>query len=77
MVYFSRYQQYGAVDGTGKLFDAVTRFPGSAHDARMLRNSNIYQESGQGNILEAPQVNIDGHDIGPYLVGDSAYPHAP
>ena len=45
--YFSHYQQHdmivqGIVDGTGKFIDAVAGFPGSAHDARVLRNSNIY-----------------------------------
>ena len=80
--YFSRYQQHdmivqGAVDGTGKFIDAVGGFPGSAHDARVLRNSNIYQEAEQGNILQALRVDIDGNDIGPYLVGDSAYPLTP
>ena len=58
----------GIVDGTGKSIDAVARFPGSAHDARVLRNSNIYQEAEQGNILQAPWVGIDGNDIGLYLL---------
>ena len=76
--YFSRYQQHdmivqGVVDGTGKFIDAVAGFP----DARVLRNSNIYQEAEQGNILQALRVDIDGNDIGPYLVGDSAYPLTP
>jgi len=57
--YFSRHQQHdiivqGVVDGTGKFFDTVAIFPGSAHDARVLRNSNIHQEAEQGNILQAP-----------------------
>ena len=80
--YFSRYQQHdmivqGVVNGTGKFIDAVAGFPWSAHDARVLRNSNIYQEAENGNILQAPLVNIDGNDIAPYLVGDSDYPLAP
>ena len=80
--YFSRYQKHdmivqGVVDGTGKFIDAVAGFPGSAHDSRVLRNSFIYDEAEQGNILQAPRVNIDGHEIGPYLVGDSAYPLLP
>lgn len=58
--------------------DSVAGFHGSAHDARVLRNSNIiYQEAENGNILWAPLVNIAGNDIAPYLVGDSAYPLAP
>lgn len=65
--YFNRYQQHdmivqGVVNGTGKFIDAVAGFPGSAHDARVLRNSNIYQEAENGNILQAPLVNIDGND---------------
>ena len=67
----------GVVNGKGKFIDAVARFHGSAHDARVLRNSNIYQEAENGNILQAPLVNIDGNDIDPYLVGDSAHPLAP
>ena len=80
--YFSRYQQHdmivqGVVDGTGKFIDAVCGFPGSAHDARVLRNSNLYDEAERGAILQEPCVNIGGTDIRPYLVGDSAYPQAP
>ena len=44
---------------------------------RVLRNSNIYGEAQQGNILQAPHVDIDGNDKGPYLVGDSAHPPTP
>ena len=45
--YFSRYQQHDfiiqvVVDGRGKFIDAVCGFPGSAHDARVLRNSELY-----------------------------------
>lgn len=66
--YFSRYQQHdmivqGVVNGTGKFIDAVAGFPGSAHDARVLRNSNIYREADNGNILQAPLVNIDGNNM--------------
>lgn len=71
--YFSRYQQHdaivqGVVNGTGKFIDAVAGFPGSAHDAGVLRNSNIYQEAENGNIFQAPLVNIHGNDIASYLI---------
>lgn len=47
--YFSRYQQHDfiiqiVVDGRGKVIDAVCGFPGSAHDARVLRNSELHTE---------------------------------
>ena len=51
---------------------AVASFPGSLHDARVLRNT-----SEQGDILQAPKITIDGQEIHPYLVGDSAYPQEP
>uniref|UniRef100_A0ABM0MDV0 Nuclease HARBI1-like n=1 Tax=Saccoglossus kowalevskii TaxID=10224 RepID=A0ABM0MDV0_SACKO len=41
---------------------AYTGWPGSAHDARVLRNSSIYGEAN--NIIN------DDH----YLIGDSVYP---
>ena len=80
--YFSRYQQHdfiiqAVVDGRGKFIDAVCGFPGSAHDARVLRNSELYYNAERGNILQAPVVTIGERDIRPYLVGDSAYPQAP
>ena len=45
--YFSRYQQHdfiiqAVVDGRGKFIDVVCGFPGSAHDAGVLRNSELY-----------------------------------
>ena len=80
--YFSRYQQHdfiiqAVVDGRGKFIDAVCGFPGSVHDAGVLRNSELYYNAERGNILQAPVVTIGGRDIRPYLVGDSAYPQAP
>ena len=80
--HFSRCQQHDfiiqpVVDGEGKFIDAVCGFPGSAHDARVLRNSELYYNAERGNILQAPVVTIGGRDIRPYLVGDSAYPQAP
>lgn len=34
-------------------------------------------EQERREILSAPTVNINGHEVGPYLVGDSAYPLCP
>ena len=64
----------GVVKSTGTFIDIVAGFPGSVRDPRVLRSSNIYLEAEHGNILQAPPVNIDGNDIAPYLIGDSAYP---
>lgn len=47
------------------------------HDARILRNSSLYQKAEQGDILTGPIAIVKHHEIGPYLVGDSAYPISP
>lgn len=46
------------------IISANTGWPGCVHDARVLRNSQLYQKAEQGQL------------IGPekFLVGDSAYP---
>lgn len=81
--YFSRYHQYdvvtqGIVNGRMIFLDVVTGFPGSMHDARVLRNTAIYTKAENGDILaNGPMLQIGQHSLQPYLVGDSAYPHTP
>jgi len=76
--YFSRYQDHdivvqGIVDGTMTFLDVGAGYPGRMHDARVLRNSNIFTRAENREILTGPTVTIGGNDIRPYLVGDSAY----
>ena len=40
---------------------------------RVLRRSTIFQKAEQGDILTQATVNVNGNEIGPYLLGDSAY----
>ena len=81
--YFSRYQEQDVVVQTvvneKKLFiDVAAAFPGSLHDARVLRNSSIYLKAENGNILSAGPMHLIGtEEIQPYLVGNSAYPLSP
>ena len=80
--YFSRYQQHdfgiqAVVDGNMLFLDSSAGYPGSMHDARILRNSTLYQRAEQGDVLTGPVVDVDGHEIGPYLFGNSAYPSSP
>ena len=46
------------------------------HDARVLRNSTIFDFAENDQILTGPVVRIGANEIKPYLVGDSAYPLA-
>eukprot|EP00794_Sanderia_malayensis_P007619 gene7619-8459_t len=75
--YFSRYQRYdvvcqGIVDGDMKFLDIVVGFPGSIHDARVLRNTKISKLLDRG--FQEPKVAIGEDIVSPYFVGDSAYP---
>lgn len=77
--YFSRYRQHDVVvqavtDGEKRFLDIAAGFPGSMHDSRVLRNSNIYQRIVNGELLQEPTMTIENREIKPYLVGDSAYP---
>ena len=80
--YFSRYQQHDStiqavVNGQKLFFDFPCGYPGSMHDTRVLCHSAIFRRAEGGDILIAPTVDIYGNEIGPYLVGDSAYPLSP
>ena len=50
---------------------------GSTHDARILRNSTLYQGAEQGHKLTGPVVDVDGDEIDPYALGYSAHPISP
>lgn len=80
--YFSRYQQHdfmiqAIVNGKKVFIDFACGFPRSMHDAHVLRQSTIFERAEQGDILSLPTVNVNVHEIGPYLLGDSAYPLSP
>ncbi|XP_046391535.1 putative nuclease HARBI1 [Ischnura elegans] len=49
------------VDSSGKILDFFTGFPGSVHDARVLRHSSLYV-----NAMYPPQ--------GYFIIGDGGYP---
>lgn len=46
----------------------------SIHDARIFRLNKLEREIDQGTWLNGPSKRIGGSEIGPLLVGDSAYP---
>ena len=60
-----------------EIYDALTRFPGSMHDARVLRLSSFFHKATNGRVAAltaGPLQNINGVDVAPYIVGDGAYP---
>ena len=77
--YYSRKQKYTintqAVVGANLVFlDIATGYPGSIHDARVLRTTSLYRKSERHDILAAPCDVVNGLDIRPLLISDGAYP---
>ena len=64
----------GVVDANLKFTDVCTGFPGSLHDARVLRLSSFFEGVEASEILQAPVQQINGVDIRPLIFGDGAYP---
>ena len=80
--YFNRKQKYsinlqGTVDGSGMFIDVSTGWPGSMHDARVLRLSSLYRKATNDEILTEPEKIIEGVPVRPLILGDSAYPLLP
>ena len=77
--YYNRKQHYsvilqGIVDCSLKFIHATVGYPGSIHDARVLRLSGLYDMAQNEQILSGPTRDINGVEIGPLLAGNSAYP---
>ncbi|CAH3132021.1 unnamed protein product, partial [Porites lobata] len=77
--YFKRKHFYsflvqGIVDASGLYLSVATGFPGSLHDARMLRLTDVYWAAEDENILMEPTFDLGGTVVRPLIVGDTAYP---
>ena len=67
-----------AVVGKNLTFmDTAIGYPGSMHDARVFRSSDIFQKAQNGEILTEPLTTVNGVQIRPLLLGDGAYPLLP
>ena len=55
---------YIVVDHTLQILNCYTGWPGCVHDARVLRNSGLYQKAENGEMF------IQDH----FIIGDDAYP---
>ena len=80
--YFNRKQKYSivtqAVTDSRMLFlDVSTGWPGSIHDARVLRLSGVFREIENGTILTRPVTVINRTNVRPLILGDPAYPLRP
>ena len=64
----------GIVDSSLKFIHATVGYPGSIHDARVLRLSGLYHMAQNEQIVSGLTRDINGVEIGPLLAGDSACP---
>ena len=76
--YYSKKQRYTistqAIVGSNLIFlDVATGFPGSVHDIRLLRSSQVYAKSEAGEILIKPEKVIKNENFRPHFLGDGAY----
>ena len=72
--HFYSYVMQAVVDSHGLYLSVSTGYPGSLHDARVLRLSEIFDAAENENILMEPTVDLHGTVIRPQIVGDAAYP---
>ena len=77
--YFSRKQEYSvntqAVTGSNlELLSVTTGYPGSMHDARILRITRLFQRAENWDILCSPVDVIEVLKIRPLILADSTYP---
>ena len=60
--------------GNLKFLDIATGYPGGIHDAGILRDSELSIQAKRNILLTEPTDVIDWYKIGPFLIGDGAYP---
>ena len=77
--YYSRKQIYSVVTqavvgGNLEFLSVATGFPGNLHDGRVFRNSEIFQQCENEQILSDPIDVVEGVRVRPLIIEDSAYP---
>ena len=61
------------VGGNLKFLHIATGYPGSTHDAHILRDSALYIQAKRNILLIEPTDVIDGYKIRPLPIGDGTY----
>uniref|UniRef100_A0A8C4RM29 Putative nuclease HARBI1 n=1 Tax=Erpetoichthys calabaricus TaxID=27687 RepID=A0A8C4RM29_ERPCA len=62
------------VDGRGLFWHVCVGIPGSVHDAKVLKQSDLWQLGNNAFFQPNETRNIGGQEVGYYLIGDAAYP---
>jgi hypothetical protein len=58
-----------------KIFwDVCVKAPGATDDATHFRDSLLYKRLASGDVVWDKVINVRGHNVRPYIVGDWCYP---
>ncbi|KAK7879841.1 hypothetical protein WMY93_033489 [Mugilogobius chulae] len=69
---WASYVLQGVVDDQCCFWSVSCKVPGSAHDANVLRMSEIYR---QAHRLPKRAIDVEGVGVNFYIIGDPAYPY--
>ena len=61
------------VDCQGRFLDVFAGWPGSVHDQRVYSESLLFEQITRGGLLDEYLIQVQGKDIGAWLVGDAGY----
>ena len=67
----------GLVGANLVFLDVATGFPEGCRDAGNFRNTSLYTQTKNGEILKKPEDVIENSRVRPLVLGDGAYPLLP
>ncbi|XP_042978583.1 protein ALP1-like [Carya illinoinensis] len=71
---YSSVQLQVVADHKKIFWDVCVKAPGATDDATHFRDSLLYNRLTSGDIVWEKVINVRGHNVRPYIVGDWSYP---
>ncbi|XP_041012101.1 protein ALP1-like [Juglans microcarpa x Juglans regia] len=71
---YSSVQLQVVADHKKIFWDVCVKAPGATDDATHFRDSLLYTRLTSGDIVWEKVINVRGHNVRPYIVGDWSYP---
>ena len=65
----------GLLDAKYRFIWASAGLPGSTHDSMIFQTTKLYNRIVNENYLPRVSTKVNGHNIPPIILGDSAFPH--